>query len=116
MASSTVRCPSLTIPDGQAASNWLKASEVYGDALALTLYGPSSLPGDTFVIECADEDGNFVNVFQHGDPSADATPPGAGKTRTYYDLPPLARIRIKDQTGNVTGAKTWGVGKLVEVR
>lgn len=109
----TVRCMPLTIPNGSANSNVLKAREQYADAEELMLYAPAALDVLTFTIEVTDDPDAAAPVFrtlQSGSPLADVPPPAAGKAISFAGLSSAMGIRIH-ASGNVAADRVWAVSK-----
>ena len=103
----------LTIPNGQANSNVLKAREAHEDAEELMLYAPAVLDALTFTIEVTDDPDAVTPVwrtFQSGETPADVSPPAATKARSYENLTSAAGIRIH-ASGNVAADRIWEVTK-----
>ena len=112
MANQVVRCPSLTIANGAASSNVIKASEVYADADAIALFAPAVLDAHTFVIEVtADVSASPVVWNVLSDAVSDVGPPAAGKC-VIYPAPAIEAFRITDQSGNVAADRTFKMLKI----
>lgn len=113
----------VTIPNGSANSNVVKARKEYNDALAIMLLAPEVITDgqDTFVIQVTDDPEVTSPVWRDlqediaGVPT-DVSPPGAGKARTYFILPPSMGFRIHNDTGNVSADTTWAATKMFRLR
>ncbi len=110
------KLPALTIPSGSNVSNILNAN-VYEDAQSVMLHGPSTLGADsgfTYTIEVSQKRDAVAadqwNTLQAGDPVADVTAAGVGKSRDYPEISRAASFRIKS-SANVTQDRTWQADK-----
>lgn len=112
MPNALASCPDVTIPNGTAVSNIIKAREVYEDSDAFSLFAPSALDVHTYVIEVTPDISAAVPVWVVlNDGVSDVTPPAANKA-SVYPAPAFEAFRIKDQTGNVAADRTWKMRKL----
>lgn len=115
MSLSNVKCVDVTIPNGAANSNVVKAREQYDDAAVLTLYAPAVLDAFTFTLEVTEAPDDAAPVFrtlQVGDPAADAVPPPVGKARAYFELSAAMGFRIHSSS-NVAADRTWKLTKQI---
>lgn len=109
--------PDVTIPNGTAVSNVIKAREVYSDAVGIMLYGPASLEADTFKIEVSPDPDAGTPVWNdlQDDSATNVAPPGADKARAYYILALAGGFRITDASGNVGADRTWKMTKIFKM-
>lgn len=113
MSLMTARLFPITILNGAANSNVLKAREVYEDALFIILYAPAALDAFTFTIEVTADPEAAAPVFvtlQQGTTPADAAPPLAGKARAYGEIPAAMGFRIHSSS-NVAADRVWLASK-----
>lgn len=118
MISNLVALPDLVIPSGSNVSNVLNGKLTYADAIIISIYSPATLDAHTFQIKVSYDDTAVVyaagtfRVLEIGDPAADATPPTAGRARSYFELPGYAAFCIFDASGNVAADRTFKAFKL----
>lgn len=115
------RIGKITIPNGTAVSNVIKARECYEDAEEILLEGPAALDAHTYVLEVTDDaDAIFGatvwRAFQSGSPAADVAPPAAAKSIAYASgLLSADAFRIRDTSGNVAADRIWIATKQYRV-
>jgi len=124
MALFEARIGQLKIPSGAAVSNSFTAHLHYGDAVAIIIYGPVSLP-ETITLQVTDEEDPANPKFTNPNgaspiwlPLKDVAGtaialPGAGEARTYPSQLQAAMAFRASSGGNVAGDRVWIVSKQV---
>jgi hypothetical protein len=107
-----IQCPDITIASGDTDSNVVKGDEVYNDAYAIILYGPSVLDPYAFTIYVSpnpEADTPYWAILN--DNVSDINAPPANRAIVYESFSAKA-FKIVSSTA-VSGDMTWKMSKRI---
>lgn len=108
MSNNLAQCPDVVIPNGAAASQWVKVADIHEDAVQISLTAPAVLDGVTYTIQVSKDGITSDGTLNNG--TTDVAPPAAGKSVNY---PPIAAKYWRIfASGNAAAERRFKLAKI----